>query len=316
MLTWYFPVLPLWENVYEMFVLFFTENLIAWISRRPRRKRAKSRRISAKENKRKSMKAVTAQVTPPVAAAAALVAQIWTAMPSSRAKREIRTRRKKNPAGITAQRVRDVSRVRKRPPLTGAGHQALALDRSSLKRSPEIIDKQGQRGEGAGVENAAQRIRQSWREVERERDPTAGTERDLAAPNLAWTEVGAAREAGRTEVKIGITVEMLRGTQVAQMEGKEEQQMGGVEAGKERKNGWAEGEAQVGVREERVAMTEQRESTKCCFSLLQCWTKSIQILFASIFLVTPPFKSEMAGNVCDFPFSSRRGRQWTKNIKL
>lgn len=105
------------------------------------------------------MKAVTAQVTPPVAAAAALVAQIWTAMPSSRAKREIRTRRKKNPAGITAQRVRDVSRVRKRPPLTGAGHRALALDRSSLKRSPEIIDKQGQRGEGAGVENAAQRIR-------------------------------------------------------------------------------------------------------------------------------------------------------------
>lgn len=230
--------------------------MIAWKSRRPRKRKAKNRRRKANENTRKSMKVVTAQVSPPIAAAAVIVAQIQTAMASSRAKRERRTR-KKNPAGITARRARDESRVRKRPPLTGAGHQALALHTSGLKRSPEIIDKQGQRGEEAGVDSAARTTTSSWREVKRERGTTAGTGRDLVAPSLAWREVGAVREAGRTEVKTDITVEMVRGTEVAQMEGEAEQQMGGVEAGKGGRKGRADEEAGVGVgREEREAKTE------------------------------------------------------------
>lgn len=203
------------------------------------------------------MKVVIVQVSPPIAAAAAvIVTQIQTATASSRAKRERRTR-KKNPAGITARRAIDESRVRKRPPLTGAGHRALALDRSNLKTSPEIIDKQGQRREEAGVESAARTTRSSWREVKRERDTTAGTARDLVAPSLAWREVGAAREAGRTEVKTGITVEMVRGTEVSQMEGEAEQQMGGVEAEKGGRKGRAEEEAGVGAgKEEREAKIE------------------------------------------------------------
>lgn len=232
--------------------------MITWKSRRPRKRRAKNRRRKAKENTRKSTKVVTAQVSRPIAAAAAavIVAQNQTAMASSRAKRKRRTR-KKNPAGITARRARDKSRVRERPPLTGAGHRALALDRGGLKRSPEIMDKQGRRGEEAGVDSAARTTRSSRREVKRERGTTAGTGRDLAAPSLAWREVGAAREAGRTEVKTGITVEMVRGTEVAQMEGEAEQQMGGVEAGKGGRKGRAEEEAGVGVgKEEREAKTE------------------------------------------------------------
>lgn len=232
----------------ELFYCYFPENSIAWKKRRPRKRRAKNRRRKAKENI-KSRKIVTAPVTPPTAAAAVIVAQIQTAMASSRAKRE-RRRRKKIPVGITALSANNQSRVRKRPLLTGAGHRALMLDRSGLKRSPEIIDKQGQRGEGAGVEIAGRRTRSKQGEVKRERDTTAGTGRDLAAPSLAWTEVGAAREAGRTEVKTGITVEMVRETEVAQMEGKAGQQMGGTEAGKGRENGRAEEEAGVG-REER-----------------------------------------------------------------
>lgn len=234
----------------------FTENLIAWKGRRPKRRRAKNRRRRAKENRRKSMKVVTARVTPPIAAAVAavIVAPIQTAMASSRAKRERRTR-KKIPVGITALRASGESRVRERPHLTEAGHGALTPDRSGVKRSPEIIDKQGQRGEGAGVEIAARRTRSSWREVKRERDTTAGTGRDLAAPSLAWTEVGAARKAGRTEVKTGVTVEMGRGTEVAQMEGEAEQQMGGAEAGKSGRRGRAREEVGVG-REERGAKTE------------------------------------------------------------
>lgn len=88
------------------------------------------------------MKAATARVTPPVAAAVMIVAQIQTVIVSPRARRERRTR-KKIPVGITALSASDKSRVRERPLLTGAGHRALALDRSRLKRSLEIIDKQG-----------------------------------------------------------------------------------------------------------------------------------------------------------------------------
>ncbi len=244
----------------------FSENSIGLRSRRPRKRRARNRRRKAKENTRKSMKVVTARVTPPAAAAAAAVvvvvvtvAQIQTVTASSRAKRKRRTR-KKIPVGITALRVSRESRVRKRPPLIGAGHRALTPDRSGLKRSPEISDKQGQRGEGAGVDIAAQRTRSSWKEVKRERDTTAGTGRDLAAPGLAWTEAGAVRKAGRTEVKTGVTAEMVRGTEAAQMEGEAEQQMGGAEAGKGGEKGRAEGEVGVGT-DQREAKMEQKEST-------------------------------------------------------
>lgn len=230
--------------------------MIGLKSRRPRKRRAKNRRRRAKENTRRSMKVVTARATTPAAAAAVIVAQIQTVVASSRAKRERRTR-KKIPVGITALRASDESRVRKRPLLTGAGHRVLALDRSNLKSGLEIIDKQGQRGEGAGVKIAAPRTRSSWREVKRGRGPTAGTGRDLAAPSLAWTEVEAAREAGRTEVKTGVTVEMVRGSEVAQKEGKAEQQMGGAEAEKGEKKGRAGDEVGVRVgREGRGAKTE------------------------------------------------------------
>lgn len=212
------------------------------------------------------MKVVTVQVTPPIAAAVVVLtaAQIQKAMASSRAKRERRTR-KKIPVGITAPRVSSKSRV-KRPPLVGAGHAALTPDRRGLKRSPEITDKQGQRGDGAGVDTAAQRTRSSWREVKREGDTAAGTGRDQAAPSLPWTEVGAAREAGRKVVKTGVTVEMVRGTEVAQMEGRAEQQMRGAEAGR----GGPKERAGEGVgvgKEEREAETEQKESTDCFISL-------------------------------------------------
>lgn len=224
------------------------------------------------------MKVVTAQVTLPIAAAAAavIVAQIQTVIASPRAKRERRTR-KKIPVGITALRASVKSRVRKRPLLTGAGHGALMLDRSGLKRSLEIIDKQRQRGEGAGVEIAAPSTRSSWREVKRERGPTAGTGRDLAAPSLAWTEVEAAREAGRTEVKTDITVEMERGTEVAQKVGKAEQRMGGVEAEKGEKTRRAGEEVGAGAgREETGAKTEQKESTDCLFVLCRLHSYNTQ----------------------------------------
>lgn len=267
----------------------FAENLIAWKSRRPRKRRAKNRRRKAKENTRKSRRVVTTRVTPPAAAAIVIVAQIQTVMASSRAKRERRTR-EKIPVGITAPRASHESRVRKAPPVIGAGHRALTLDRSSLKRSPEIIDRRGQRGERAGVEIAARRTRSSRREVKRERETTAGTGRDLAAPGLAWTEVGAARKAGRTEVKTGVTVEMVRGTEVAQMEGKAEQQMGGAEAGKDGETGRAGEEVGLGVgREEREAKTEQKEGIDCFFSpLIQQWTKHENVFCYSccvVFLV-------------------------------
>lgn len=262
-------LMPCWKTLIECLCSCFTENSIAWKSRRPRKRRAKNRRRRAKESTRKSTRVVTARVTPPIAAAViVIVARIQTAVASSRAKRERRTR-KKIPVGITALRASAQSRVRKRPPLIGAGHRALTLDRSGLRRSPEITGKQGQKGEEAGVEIAARRrSRSSWREVKRERDTTAGTGRDLAAPSLAWTEVGAAREAGRTEVKTGVAVEMVRGTEVAQMEGKAEQRMGGAEAGKGGMKGRAGEEVGVGreEREEREATTERKESTDRLFS--------------------------------------------------
>lgn len=60
---------------------------------------------------------------------------------------------------------------------------------------------------------------------------------------------------------------MVRGTEVAQMEGEAEQQMGGVEAGKGGRKGRAGEEVRV-WREEREAKTEQTESTDCLFSSL------------------------------------------------
>lgn len=225
--------------------------MIAWTRRRRRKRRARNRRRRARENTKKRLKVVTARVTPPMAAAVVIVTQIQTAMASSRAKR------KKIPVGITALRASGESRVRKRPPLTEAGHRALAPNTSGLKRSREIIDKQGQRGERAGVVVLSQRTRSSRREVKRERDTTAGTERDLAA--LPWSEAGAAREAGRREGETGVTAEMLRGTEAAQMEGEAEQQMGGAEAGRGGRKGMAWGKAGVG----REAKTEPKQGTDC-----------------------------------------------------
>ena len=242
--------------------LCYTENSTVWKNRRPRRRRAKNKRRKAKESTRKSLKVVTARVTPPAAAAvvavAVIVAPIQTARASSRARRKRRTR-KKIPVGITALRASGESRV-KRPPLIEAGHGALTLDTSGPERSPEITSKQGQRGEGAGVDIAARRTRRSRREVTREGDATAGTGRDLAAPSLPWTEVGAAREAGRTEVKTGITAEMGRGTEAAQMEREAEQQMGGAEAGRGGRKGRA-GDGAGAEREERGVKTERKGDT-------------------------------------------------------
>lgn len=215
------------------------------------------------------MKVVTVQVTPPKAAAAAAavivtVARIQKATVSSRAKRERRAR-KKIPVGITAPRLSSKSRV-KRPPLVGAGHRALAPDRSGLKRSPEITDKQGLRGDRAGVDTAAQKTRASWREVKRDGDATAGTGRGLAAPSPAWTGAGAAREAGRTEVKTGVTAETGRGTEAAQMGGRAERQTRGAGAGRGGRRKGAEGGVGAG-RKERGARTEAEGSTDWFSSL-------------------------------------------------
>lgn len=204
------------------------------------------------------MRVATAQVTPPIAAAV-IVTQIQTVVASSRAQRERRTR-KKVPVGITALRASGESRVGKGPRLPEAGHRALAPDTSGVKSAPQITGKQRLRGAGAGVRIAAQRTRSSRREVKRERGWTAGTGRERAAPGPPRTQGGAARKAGRTEVKTGDTAEMMTGTEAAQMEGEAEQQMGGVEAGKGGRKGRA-GE-EVGVeRGEREAKTEQKGST-------------------------------------------------------
>lgn len=161
----------------------FTENLTVW---KKRRRRAKNRRRKAKESTRRSKRAATARVTP--VAAAMIVTLIQTARASPRGKRGRRTRRQ-IPVGITAQRTSNESRVRKRPPLTEAGHQAPTLDRRGLERTLEIIDKEGQRGEGAGVGIAAPRTRSSWREVKRDGGTTAGTGSKSASLRADWTEL-------------------------------------------------------------------------------------------------------------------------------
>ena len=59
---------------------------------------------------------------------------------------------------------------------------------------------------------------------------------------------------------------MERGTEVAQMEGEAEQQMGGAGAGKEVEKGGAEEGVEVGAgREERGAKTEIKESADWWF---------------------------------------------------
>lgn len=226
--------------------LHFTENLTGWKKRRPRRRRAKNKRRKAKESTRKSRIAATAQATPPTAAAAVTATPIQTTTASPRAKRRRRTR-EKIPVGITAQRASEESRVRERPPLTEAGHRAPTLDRGGLKRTLEIIDKEGQKGEGAGVAITAQRTRSSWREVKREGGTTAGPGRKSAALRLDWTEVEAAREAGRTGIKTDVTVETVRGAKDAQTETKAEQLIGGAEAERGEKKEKFEEELGAGV---------------------------------------------------------------------
>lgn len=192
------------------------ESSIAWTNTRPRKRRARSRRRKARKSRRKSMRVVTAQVTPPAAVAAtATVAQIRKAVESSRAKIERRAR-KKIPVGITAPRLSAESRV-KRPRRAGAGHGALAAERSAPKRSPEIIDRPGPRGDGAGVDTAARERRGGRTEVKRDGDVTAGTDREPAAPCPAWTGAGAAAEA-----KTGVAAETGRGAGAAQRGGRSE----------------------------------------------------------------------------------------------
>lgn len=194
------------------------ESSIAWTNTRPRKRRARSRRRKARKSTRKSMRVVTAQVTPPTAAAVAAtatVAQIQKAVESSRAEIERRAR-KKIPVGITAPRLSAESRV-KRPRRAGAGHGALAARRSAPKRSPEIIDRPGPRGDGAGVDTAARERRGGRTEVKRDGDMTAGTDREPAAPCPAWTGAGAAAEA-----KTGVAAETGRGTRAAQRGGRSE----------------------------------------------------------------------------------------------
>lgn len=184
------------------------------------------------------------RVIPPMPAAAAMVTRIQTRA-SPRVKGEIR-RRKKVPVGITALTTSGESGVGERPPLTGAGHRAPI---SGLKRSLEIIDKEGQRGEGAGVRIAAPRTSSRRREVKREGGATAGAARHSAAPRMGWAEEEAVREAGRTEVKTDVTAETVRGAEEAQMETKAGQLRGGAEAErgemKERAGGGAGVETEV-----------------------------------------------------------------------
>lgn len=181
--------------------------------------------------------------------AAAVIVTPTQTRASPRVRGEIRRRRKKIPAGITAPTTSGESRVRRRPPLTGAGHRAPTPDISGLKRSLEIVDKEEQRGEGAGVGIAAPRTRSRRREVKREGGATAGAARQPAAPRMCWTEVEAVREAGRAEVKTDVTAEMVRGAEEAQKETKAGQLRGGAEAGrgemKERAGGGAGVETEV-----------------------------------------------------------------------
>lgn len=193
--------------------------------KRTRKRRAKNRR-KTKRNTGKGRRVARARVTPLIAAVMATQTQTRA---SPRVKREGR-RRKRSPVGITALTTSGESRVRKRPPLTEAGHRAPTPDISGPKRSLEIIDKEGQRGDGAGVGIAARRTRSGRREVKREGGAAAGAARLSAAPRMCWTEVGAAREAGRTEVKTDVTVETVSGAEEAQEETKAGQLRGGAEA--------------------------------------------------------------------------------------
>lgn len=194
----------------------FAESLITWTNTRPRKRKARSRRRKARKSTRKSMRVATAQVTPPkVAAAVATAAQIQKAAESSIAEIERRAR-KKIPVGITAPRLSAESRV-KRPRRAGAGHGALAAETSAPKSSPEITYRPGPRGDGAGVDTAAQERRGGRTEVKRDGDVTAGTARKPAAPGPAWTGAGAAAEA-----KTDVAAEMGRGAVVAQRGGREE----------------------------------------------------------------------------------------------
>lgn len=196
------------------------------------------------------MRVVTAQVTPPTAAAAVTAAQIQKAAESSRAKIERRAR-KKIPVGITAPRLSGESRV-KRPRRAGAGHGALAADRSAPKRSPEITDRPGPRGDGAGVVTAARERRGGRTEVKRDGDVTAGTDREPAAPGPARTGAGAAAEA-----KAGVAAERGRGAGAAQRGGR-----AGAGAGR--------GAGAGG----RGAKTEAEGSADGFASLSQCWSNN------------------------------------------
>lgn len=195
---------------------------------------------------------VAAAVTPPAAAAAVVIAtaaQIQTVTIRRKARRERKRARRKIPVGTRAPRPNNKSRVREGPLLTGAGHGVLATDPGGLKRSRGITGNPRQRGEAAGVDMAARR------EVRRDGDTAAETDRGQAAPDPIWQEAGVETEAGRTEVQRGVTAEMLRGTDTAQMDGEAEQRLGGAGAGKGE-------EKEVGVgREEKVVQTEVKENT-------------------------------------------------------
>lgn len=153
------------------------------------------------------MRVVTVQVTLPKAAAVR-VTQIQKAAESSKAEIERRVR-KKIPVGITAPKLSAESRV-KRHHRAGAGHGALAVQRSLPKRCPEIIDRPA-RGDGAGVDTAAREKRGGQAEVKRDGDMTAGTDREPTAPSPAWTGAGAA-----AETKTGVAAETRRGAGAAQ----------------------------------------------------------------------------------------------------
>lgn len=195
-------------------------SLTAWIKKRPKKRRARSLRRKTRKSTRKSMRVVTAQVSLPKAAAVAAaatvtVAQIQKAAESSKA--EIKRRaRKKIPVGITAPKLSTESRV-KRHRRAGAGHGALAVERSLPKKSPEITDRPAPRGDGAGVDTAAREKRGGQAEVKRDGNVTAGTDREPTAPGPAWTGAGAA-----AETKTGVAAETWRGAGAAQRGGRAE----------------------------------------------------------------------------------------------
>lgn len=159
------------------------------------------------------MRVVTAQVTLPKAAAAATATRIQKATESSKAEIERRAK-KKIPVGITAPILSAESRV-KRHHRAGAGHGALAPERSLPKRSPEITDRPTLTGDGAGVDTAARERRGGRTEVMRNGDVTAVTDGEPTAPGPAWTGAGAAAEA-----KTGVTAETSRGAGAAQRGGR------------------------------------------------------------------------------------------------